>query len=138
MREYRARFEELKGVIADRARRLKQGSARVLYNEMSSGGKYSPGTPIDTGFHRWHWDAAVGGAPSGGSAGSQAAADARVEAAVEAFGDAETLTVTNNGPAIRRLEFDSWSQQAPDGFVRPAAEAIQQIVDEVAVGLANE
>jgi hypothetical protein len=117
------------------AEQLVRGSARRIYAEMSSGGQFSPGTPIDIGFHRSHWDAKVGSLPDGGPAGSEGAAEQRVEDAVAGFLPGEILYLTNNGPAIRRLEFDAWSTQAPDGFVRPAVEAWQQIVSQVAEGI---
>ncbi len=79
----------------------------------------------------------------------------------------EVLYVTNNAPYIRRLEFgfqgkydnashhaddgrgryyigfgpksvNGRSSQAPDGFIRVAAAAIQPIVDEVAASLSSE
>lgn len=127
----RVQMARIRADLADRSRQVVQGSARVLFNEMSSGGNYSPGTPIDTGFHRSHWNAAIGAIPDGGAATTPGEAAARVDGAISDFAPGDALFITNNGPAIRRLEFDGWSQQAPDGFIRPATEAIQQIVDEV-------
>ncbi len=132
MNDFRADLSKIADKIHGKTTELCRGTARVLYNEMSTGGKVSPGTPIKTGFHRRHWDAQVGGIPAMG----EGDADARVEAAIEGFEPGETLYTTNNGPAIRRLEFDGWSMQAPDGFVRPTAEAIQPIVEEVAAFVA--
>ena len=126
--DFATRWSEL---LKRRGQLLVRGVAQTLANEISSGGKYSPGTPIDKGFHRASWDAAIGSVPAGGSAGTPGAALARMEEQALALEVGQTLYLTNDGPAIRRLEFDGWSQQAPDGFVRPAARAIQQIVDEV-------
>lgn len=146
---FRADLSRIEERLHGKLERICRESANAVYNEMSSGGKFSPGTPIDTGAHRQHWDAGVGDLPAGGDAGG--AADARVVAAISAFQPGETLFVTNNGPAIRRLEFgfigtdalgryyigfgpksvNGRSSQAPDGFVRPAAEAFPQIVAEV-------
>jgi hypothetical protein len=128
---FKRRLGEFTTLIEERAKLAIRGTARELYNEMSSGGQFSPGTPIDTGFHRWHWDASVGAIPAGGNAGSEGAAAERVEGAIADFDVGDTLFITNNGPAIRRLEFDAWSTQAPDGFVRPAIEAGPQIVEKV-------
>lgn len=141
--------ERLKG----KAEQLCRQSARVLYNEMSSGGRYSPGTPIDTGNARNSWSAAIGVIPEGN--GGDAAA--QVESVITDFALGETLVVANNAPYIRRLEYgfigedalgryyagfgpksvNGRSSQAPDGFVRPAVEAWGLIVDEVAADLAK-
>lgn len=135
--EFRASLAKVGEAIHAKATLLVRGTAQTLANEMISGGRYSPGTPIDTGFHRSHWDASVGSLPQMGSVGGEDSpnpegATARVDRTIEYLDPGETLYLANNGPAIRRLEFDAWSNQAPDGFVRPAAEAIQLIVDEVA------
>lgn len=146
---FRADLDRIKANLHGTLAKVCRESATVAYNEMSSGGKYSPGTPIDEGTARQHWDAAIGDLPAGGDAGGSA--DARVVAAIAAFEPGETLFVTNNAPYIRRLEFgfigtdalgryyigfgpksvNGRSSQAPDGFVRPAAEAFPQIVAEV-------
>lgn len=123
--------------VTERADKLVRGVARTLANEMSLGGTYSPGTPVKTGFHRSHWDAEVGALPAGGSVGGKEspdpfAAHERMHQAIDELKTGETLYMTNNAPGIRRLEFDGWSLQAPDGFVRVAAAAIQPITDEVA------
>lgn len=135
--EFRAELRRLEALIHDRARAFVQTTARTLANEMMTGGRHSPGTPIDTGFHRSHWDAAVGALPAGGSVGGLGAPDPsgaalRVDEAIAAMEPGDQLFIANNGPAIRRLEFDGHSKQAPSGFVRPAAEAIQAIADEAA------
>lgn len=139
-------------------RELLQRAALAIANEMMTGGRHSPGTPIDTGFHRSHWDAAVGALPAGGNAGDQSTAATRVLTAIREFGPGEILYISNNGPAIRRLEFGftgtdaagryyagfgprsvkGRSSQAPDGFIRPAAEAWSQIVAEVAADMERE
>lgn len=133
--ELRASFARWRETLQRNGRLLVQGVAQTLANEIHSGGKYSPGTPIDTGFARANWDAALGGVPTGGSAGSPGAALERMEGAAQALTVGETWVAANNAPYIGRLEFDQWSAQAPDGFVRPAARAIQQIVDEVGAHL---
>lgn len=132
MNRFRGDLSKILDRINDRMRAVVQTTSRTLANEMMTGGRYSPGTPIDVGFHRSHWDAALGGMPAGGPAGSAdpSEAELRVQSAIDEMDVGDVLFLTNNGPAIRRLEFEGWSQQAPDGFVRPAAEAIQSIVDE--------
>lgn len=161
MSDYKATFQRWRdryGPQGTVLRRLVQGTAMTLYNEMSSGGRYSPGTPVGNpslwknpapkgyvgGFHRASWDAAIGSLPQGAVVDKGnptpgiAAADAQVTGVVASLEPGQTLYATNNGPGIRRLEFTGWSSQAPDGFVRPAAEAIQPIADEVTTHLRNE
>lgn len=136
--------ERLKG----KAEQLCRQSARVLYNEMSSGGRYSPGTPIADpslwihprphtgGFARGSWAARVGDVPDAGP-GDAVGADAQVDGVIGEVKVGETLYVANRAPYIRRLEYDAHSTQAPDGFVRPAVEAWGLIVDEVAASLSR-
>lgn len=131
----RASFARWRELVQRRGGLLVKGVAQTLANEIHSGGKYSPGTPIDTGFARANWDAEIGGPPTGGSAGSPGASLARMESKALALQVGETWVASNSAPYIGRLEFDGWSQQAPDGFVRPAAPAIQQIVDQVGAHL---
>ncbi|MDX2206042.1 MAG: hypothetical protein SFU57_00200 [Gemmatimonadales bacterium] len=119
-----------------------QESARDLYNEVSSGGDFSPGTPIANpslwkeprphvgGFARGSWSASLNGMPGEG-AGTAGEADAQVEATIEGLKVGDTLMVANRAPYIRRLEYDAHSTQAPDGFVRPAVEAWHLIVDRI-------
>jgi hypothetical protein len=135
--EFRADLGKLGALIQTRTRQLVQGTARSLATEMMTGGNHSPGTPIDTGFHRSHWDAEIGALPDGGPIGTKEAPDAeaaalRVFGVIEQLEPGDELYLTNNGPGIWPLEFKGHSPQAPSGFVRPAAEAIQLIVDEVA------
>lgn len=147
---FRADLSRIEASVRDKMRQLVQGTARVLYNEMSSGGKYSPGTPIGDpslwsrpappgyvgGRARGSWNAEVGTVPEAGP-GDAESADAQVEAAIAEFEPGDTLYTALTVPYARRLEFDGWSQQAPDGFVRPAAEALELIVAEVAAHVAK-
>jgi hypothetical protein len=135
------------GRLRGKTQQLCRESARTLYNEMSSGGRYSPGTPIADpslwkeprphvgGFARGSWAASLAGIPDAGP-GNIGAADVQVLGVIEELQVGQTLTVANRAPYIRRLEYDGHSTQAREGFVRPAVEAWGQIVDEVAVRLA--
>lgn len=141
--EFKAELKALGELVASRAEKLVRITGQALAAEMISGGAYSPGTPIRTGFHRSHWDADIDAPPAGGSVGGQEApdpeaAEQRVLAVADTLEVGQTLFVTNNGPAIRRLEFDGWSPQAPNGFVQPAVEAIQPLVNEVAAHVLAE
>jgi hypothetical protein len=129
-------------------------TCRTLYNEMSTGGNYSPGTPYGDpklwkgyertdgtvaprkappdyvpGHARASWNAAIGELPEVGTG---------VELALASIKVGDTVFITCTTPYIRTLEFDGHSQQAPDGFVRPAAEAIVPIVNEIAAKIAAQ
>lgn len=142
---FRATVEEWERVIPERMTLLVRGAAQTLANEVQSGGRYSPGTPVDTGFARANWDAAVNSMPSAGDAGSPEAAEARVNAAIQQMEIGDQLTLANSAAYIRRLEFgfvgtDAAGRtynQAGRGFIRLALNAWQQIVDEVGAFLAR-
>jgi hypothetical protein len=147
--QLRASFARWRETLQRNGKLMVVGVAQALANEIHSGGKHSPGTPIGNpslwahpapkgyvgGFARSNWDAAIGAVPTGSNAGSPGASLARMEASAAALNVGETWVASNSAPYIGRLEFDQWSQQAPNGFVRPATRAIQQIVDEVGAHL---
>jgi hypothetical protein len=138
-------LKDLSRLIAGRLDELVQGVAVMLAKEIQVGGKHGPGTPVGNpslwqrpapkgyvgGYARQAWVAALNGLPGPGAAGA-----APVEVALQVK-IGTTFTMANYAPYIRRLEFDSWSSQAPDGFVRPVERATQQIVNEVAAHLRN-
>lgn len=141
--ELRASFQRWRDLVKRNGKQLVQQTAAVLANEIHSGGKYSPGTPIATGFHRANWAAGINMVPVGVSVGEKLLANPnatldQMVAKAQELEVGQTWIASNNGPAIGRLEFDQWSDQAPDGFVRPAARAIQQIVDEVGAHLESK
>ncbi len=139
--------EKVKG----RADLLVQGFSQTLFNEVQSGGKYSPGTPIDTGFARANWDGGIGAIPSNPptitaeaakanpGAGRAAAEQARrrTEAAILTGKAGDVVYLSNTAAYIRRLEF-GWSTQAPSGFIRLALNSAQRIADEVGEFLAGQ
>ncbi len=101
---------------------------QTLFGEIESGGRYSPGTPVRSGFTRGNWNRY----PTTPRAGDLAVTENRV-------------------PWIRRLEFGfigrdalgryytgfgprsvgGRSSQAPEGFVRIALANAPALVDEV-------
>lgn len=106
----------------ERVDRFVQGVVQTVFNEVQTGGRYGPGTPVGNpslwkhrappgysgGFARANWDR---------SQETQARAGVAVQ-------------MTNNAPYIRRLEY-GWSRQAPNGFVRIVLANAQALVDEV-------
>lgn len=117
-------------------------TARALYNEMSSGGEYSPGTPVGDpslwkhkpppgyvgGHARRSWSAGVDAVPDGPVPGG----DAQVLDAIAEFPMGSTVYMVNSTPYSRRLELGGWSTQAPDGFVGPAVDAMPELLAEAA------
>jgi len=91
-------------------------------------------TPVDTGRARANWQCSVGSPASGEisfasdagkgiTAPSESSASAyAISAGANAVASAprNIFWITNNLPYIYRLEFDEWSNQAPNGMVRLA------------------
>lgn len=124
--------------IPERMQLLVQGAAQTLANEISVGGRHSPGTPVDTGFARSNWQAGVNRLPPAGTVAGQ------VAGAIQTMQLGDTLILANHAPYIARLEFGFQGadrlgrtfHQAGRGFIRLALAAWQAIVDEVGTFLA--
>jgi hypothetical protein len=86
-------------------------------------------TPVDTGRAKGNWQTTIG-APASGEVdrAGDGAALAEVRSVSAQFSGDKTIFLTNNLPYIRRLEYDGWSDQAPNGFVRKNVARIQSIV----------
>lgn len=82
------------------------------------------------GFHRAQWQL-TSGEPAEGQVAKRSAGDvlADGESAAESVSLGETVWITNNGPAITRLEFDGHSSQAREGWVRAVVERIRSKYD---------
>lgn len=124
-----------------------KGFTQTLFNEIQSGGRYSPGTPIDTGFARANWVGGIGAPgvaplessprnPGDDYRADAAAARAQVDATALRAQPGDTVYLSNSAPYIRRLEF-GWSRQAPRGMIRLALQNAQAIADEVAAFVAG-
>lgn len=131
---------------------LIKGFCQTLFNEIQSGGRYSPGTPIDTGFARANWHGGIGAEGPAPTGTDVAASQAQLAETAQAAKVGDVVILANNAPYINRLEFgfigtDSLgrfftgfgprsvggrSSQAPEGFVRLALMHVQDIGDEVA------
>jgi len=90
-------------------------------------------TPIDTGFARAGWQAAINGQGDGGGSldpsGGETVARVTLVAAQMRAGD--TFAMQNNVSYIRRLEH-GWSQnQAPNGMVGITVTEAPQIAQQV-------
>lgn len=97
-------------------------------------------TPVDTGRARANWQATINSPATSKKefkedAGSGIKAPNRSAASVNAINDAQDAVksapgnifyITNNLPYITRLEFESWSKQAPMGMVRLTIDEVQR------------
>lgn len=121
-----------------RNEKLIRGVATELARNIIVGGKYSPGSPVDTGFFRSLWKASINELPMDKAVqhpkdkeGVSLAAFDEVMAMLAQLKPGDMLWLSNAaiyGPA---LEYGH-SQQAPLGFVRITLSAFEQIVyDEV-------
>lgn len=171
LRRFKADLADFQDVVERRGDLLFQGIAQEVLNEVQVGtrgtGKYSPGTPVDTGYARASWVGGIGAVPTAPpplpplSAGPDAllAASQQHNADVLSrarFGD--VVYLANPVPYIRRLEYgftgtdsrgrvyagfgpksvNGRSSQAPNGFVRIALAAFDQIARDVALAIRGE
>lgn len=99
----------------------------LLFNEMATGGQYSSGTPVDTGYARANWSAGVGGATTATVTAADAAtvgARARQDLLNAKVGD--IVEFRNNAHYIGHLEYGT-SRMAARGFIRAAIAAAPQL-----------
>jgi hypothetical protein len=78
-------------------------------------------TPVDTGRARANWQVTIGSPAAGVVDAEDSGGGMAIEAGVGVLASLPPFAevwVTNNLPYINRLEFDSWSDQAPDGMLR--------------------
>jgi hypothetical protein len=81
------------------------------------------GTPVDTGRARGNWQSSIGVPKTGELArqdksGGNAINEANSILAKWEPSSGQPFWLSNNLPYIRRLEYDAWSKQAPNGFLR--------------------
>lgn len=78
-------------------------------------------SPVDTGRFRSNWMVGIGAQNTSTVTTEDktgATSLGRVEAAMSTWKPGQTIWLTNSLPYAARLEFDSWSKQAPGGMVR--------------------
>lgn len=81
------------------------------------------------GYHRGAWQM-TSGEPAEGELQNRRDPSSAIAEAEDAPVTLEDVGwITNNGPAITRLEFSGWSKQAPDGWVRAAIERVRAVYD---------
>jgi hypothetical protein len=83
-----------------------------------------PGTPVDQGFARGSWVVTLNQPASSGPSNPEKDATKPLDTAkILAATLATPVYVTSYAPYMKRLEYESWSSQAPRGFVRLAIKA---------------
>lgn len=89
------------------------------------GGNGSPGTPVDTGNARGHWQPSLNSAELAVGTGEPLGQIALVTAKMKA---GDRFFMLNNAAYILRLEY-GWSQQAPQGMVRITLAKAKQVAE---------
>lgn len=108
--------------------RVVQGVALIIGDSLVAGGRYGPGTPVDTGFLRSSWRASVGAPETAhGVAGTSGAPSAEPDLSAGVFGAraGDVLYFTNGAEYAATVE-----ERSP--FVAPVANNVPQIVADVA------
>ena len=80
------------------------------------------------GYHRAQWQVSSG-QPAEGQVARRSPQEVLSDAESAGLELGETAWITNNGPAITRLEFDGHSSQAREGWVRAVVERIRAKYD---------
>lgn len=115
---------------------LDVGSSIVMKTPVGDPAEWAPGTPVPAGYvggrARGSWQYAQGAPieqePGGVDASGQAPIN-RVRAGVDTGDAATEHYITSNVPYMRRLEYDNWSKQAPEGMVRKTIAEYQAFID---------
>ena len=114
---------------------LRQAAQDVAEN-VSVGGAYSPGTPVDTGFARSNWNATLDTppedaltAPSGAQAGDFITSDA-MSLTIASADIRDTITIYNNTEYLPYLEDGSTQPREPfvSGWIAQTVQAWPTIV----------
>lgn len=108
--------------------------AVALAENVIVGGRYSPGTPVDTSRARNSWFVGLDKIPDTPLAtGLDHTGHHALESAIGVLVGAKAggiIYLVNGAAYIRRLEY-GWSSQAPSGMVRITLSNAQELVDGV-------
>lgn len=131
VQQFRADLRGLKAMTRAKLLRVLQEVAFDIGENIIVGGKYSPGTPVDTSFARNQWHLVMFRS-GGGSKPAPAGPPNNVQdinLAIAGMTALEPIAFVNNTEYIGPLEYGH-SQQAPEGMVRLTLAAAQEIVDD--------
>ena len=99
---------------------------RGVGHELSA--RIASNTPVDEGVLRDSWTPSVGAPVFDNSGGSALAV-------LRGMQPGQVYYYANGQPYAPRIEYESWSPQAPGGMVSVAVAEAQQITDEIIGGL---
>lgn len=134
IQQFTATLDKWKVMIPKKQDAVVRNIMVAIAENVIVGGRYSPGTPVDTSRARNSWfvglDQMPGNALASGldHSGQLALSEAMgVLAGAKAGG---IIYLVNGAAYIRRLEY-GWSSQAPAGMVRITLSNAQELVDGV-------
>lgn len=85
-------------------------------------------TPIDTGRARGNWIATIGSPSSESSDSTNVSSALSNSQSIANESAGKVFYLANNLPYIHRLEYNSWSTQAPNGMVRVSLQNIKSLL----------
>lgn len=131
VQQFRADLRGLKAMTRAKLLRVLQEIAFDIGENIIVGGKYAPGTPVDTSFARNQWRVVMlrsgGGSAAAPPGPPNNAQD--INLAIAGMTALEPIIFVNNTEYIGPLEYGH-SGQAPEGMVRLTLSAAQAIVDD--------
>ena len=89
-------------------------------------------TPKDTGRAQGNWNSAYG-SPDNSTDDNKKGSDTSIgelRVSVEGLEIGTVFYFTNSLPYIQRLEYEGWSEQAPQGMLRISTQQFPRIVEE--------
>lgn len=92
-------------------------------------------SPVDTGRFKSNWMCGIGGINTDIGAAPGSNALTRTGVVLETWRPGQTIVLSNSLPYAKRLEYEGWSKQAPNGMVRLTiqdfAQAVKRAVEAV-------
>jgi len=110
--DFKRNFAKLLDAVGDKAELVTRKVAEDLINSVVLK------SPVDTGAFRGNWNLSFGAADLSNSAPSNTDSVGKARAKLAGFKMGDHIFIVNNMPYAKRLEFDAWSSQAPQGIVR--------------------
>jgi len=110
--DFKRNFAKLLDAVGDKAELVVKKVAEDLINSVVLK------SPVDTGAFRGNWNLSFGAADLSNSAPSNTDSVGKARAKLAGFTMGQHIFIVNNMPYAKRLEFDAWSSQAPQGMVR--------------------
>ena len=95
-------------------------------------------SPVDTGRFKNNWTTGIGVVNTDTTTDTDLTGTGSIDRTVSAVSDwkpGQTINLTNSLPYAMRLEYDSWSKQAPSGMVRLTVLEFNQAVAEAAASI---